>query len=139
MKVVFLDFDGVLNPYKNYKADCVFSKSAVQSLNDLLEKIPSLKIVVSSSWRHKGLDFVKEVLKKNGVDSSKVIDITDEKKREDRGKHVERWLSTHKEVSKFVILDDDNHMDKLMDRLVKTNSYVGLTEKDVRKALELLS
>lgn len=139
MKVIFLDFDGVMNPENNYKPDCVFSKSAVKNLNKLLAEAPDAKIVVSSAWRHKGLEFVKDTLSKNGIDSERVTDITDLVHRNDRGHHIERYLKDHKEIKQFVILDDRNDMDKVLDHLVKISFMVGITSKDVKKALAILS
>lgn len=133
MKVVFLDIDGVLRVLNK------FSESAVKNLNKLLEEVPELKIVVSSAWRHKGLKYVKDMLEDNGVDSSRIIGITDTKKDSpDRGHHIERWLDKHKEVTKFVILDDKEDMDRVVKELVKTNPYVGLTSSDVKKAIKKL-
>ena len=139
MKVVFLDFDGVLNPERNYGADCNFSKAAVKNLNTLLEKEPDLKIVISSAWRHKGIMFCKEVLIKNGVNSQRrVIGITDMKNDGERGDNIKRFLENRNEINKFVILDDRRDMADLKDNLVKVSPIHGLTEKDVEKALEIL-
>ena len=138
MKVIFLDFDGVLNTENNFSSTGDFSKSACKNLNKLLEDSRELKIVISSSWRHKGLKKVKEVLKGNGIDVSRVIDITDETDRDDRGHHIERFIADHPEIKHYVILDDKADMDKILDHLVQINPVVGLTSKDIQKALEIL-
>lgn len=138
MKVIFLDFDGVMNPENNYKPDCVFSKAAVKNLNKILSECPEAKIVVSSAWRHKGLKFVKDTLDKNGIDSGRVEGITDLPHRTDRGHHIERYLEDHKKIKQFVILDDRNDMDKVLDHLVKTSTIVGLTGKDAEAAIKML-
>jgi len=130
----FLDFDGVVI------VNGVFSKAAVFNLNSLLEKEPELKIVISSSWRHKGLEFCKILLEENGIDSDKVIGMTDAKLSEEgRGGHIERYLYSH-DVDKFVILDDQGpkDMDNISSYLVKTNPFVGLTASDVAKAIKIL-
>ncbi len=138
MNIVFLDFDGVLNTESNPSSTGNFSKSACKNLNKLLEDFPSLKIVVSSSWRSKGLKKIKEVLEKNSIDPDKVIDITDEAHRDNRGHHIERFVEDHKDIERFVILDDHRDMDKILDHLVQINPVVGITTKDVKKALEIL-
>lgn len=138
MKVIFLDIDGVLNPFSHLSPEGNFSKIACKHLNALLEGCPEAKVVISSSWRHRGLDVVKDVLKRNGIDCDRVIGMTDETNHDDRGHHIERWLKDHS-VEKFVILDDDSDMtDKEYTKLVKTNSWIGLTEKDVKLALDIL-
>lgn len=138
MKVIFLDFDGVMNPENNYKPDCEFSKAAVKNLNKLLGEHPDAKIVISSAWRRKGLKFVKEVLDKNGINSDKVVGITDEKHTTDRGHHIERYLQDIKFIKDFVILDDRRDMDKVLDHLVHINPRIGLTEKDIEEASKIL-
>ena len=99
MKVVFLDFDGVIN------INGSFSPAAIKNLSKLLEKDPELKIIVSSSWRHNGLKFVKDTLSKEGIDKDRVVDTTDSTQRDDRGHHIERWIQDHKPEA-FVILDE---------------------------------
>jgi hypothetical protein len=131
MKICFCDFDGVL------RIGDKFSPSAIKNLNRLLKKEPDLKIVVSSSWRHRGLKFCKGMLEKQGVDSERVVDTTDGAKRNNRGHHIERWIKDHKPEA-FVILDNKADMDKVLDHLVQTNSFIGLTESDVKKSLDIL-
>jgi hypothetical protein len=137
MKVIFLDFDGVMNPEKNYQPDCNFSKAAVKNLNTLLDEVPDAKIVVSSAWRHRGIMFVKEVLKKNGVTSGRVVGITDLKHETDRGHHIERYVKDHS-IETYVILDDRRDMDSSLSHLVHVNPVVGLTEKNVEDAVKML-
>jgi hypothetical protein len=131
MKIAFVDFDGML------KINGSFSPSAIKNLNKLLKEEPDLKIVISSSWRHRGLKFCKNALEKQGIDPEKVVDTTDSTSRDDRGHHIERYVKDHG-LESFVILDDKNDMDKVLDHLVQTNSFVGLTEADTKKALDIL-
>jgi len=138
MKVVFLDFDGVLNTENSYSSTGDFSKAACENLHKFLNSMPGLKIVVSSSWRHKGLTKVKEILEKNGFAPKRVIDITDETERTDRGHHIERYVQDHKDIENFVILDDKADMDKILAHLVQINPVVGFTTKDAEKARKIL-
>jgi len=131
MKVLFLDIHEVL------RLNGKDSPSAYKNLNMLLKDVPELKIVVSSSLRHKGLKFVKELLGKNGVDKDRIIDVTDSIMRDDRGHHIERWVDDH-ELESFVIFDDKDDMDSVLDHLVQINPHVGLTSADCRKALDIL-
>lgn len=137
MKVLFLDFDGVLNNYKDRNFGEDFSKSSCKNLNSLLKKCPELKIVISSSWRYHGMEYCIGVLEKNGVDASSVIDVTG-KEHGIRGNQIQAWLDRHTEVTAFVIVDDNSDMGELTHKLVKTNGFVGLTSKEVRLALQVL-
>lgn len=134
MKVVYADFDGVIFTFGEYN----FSKVACRNFSLLLQKEPDLKIVISSSWRHLGIEQCKKTLDANGIDSSRVVRITGDESGE-RGNQIQADLDRHPEVTNFVILDDDTDFTKLMDKLVHTNPSVGLTEADVQKAIDILN
>lgn len=132
MKIIALDIDGVL------MVNGIFSQAAVKNLNDLLDKVPDLNIIISSSWRHRGLNFVKNMLKQAGVNACRVIDRTDLTDSDDRGHHIERWIEDNSPDA-FVVLDDKADMAGILDHLVQTNPHVGLTSADTKKALDILS
>lgn len=142
MKVLFLDFDGVLNLWPSPQRDGKFDKEACINLEYLLIKVPDLKIVVSSAWRIWGLDSVRETLKQNGIDPRKVIDITGDEQTEDkkshRGYQVQCWLDKHKEVTHFVVFDDESDFDNMKDKLVRIARFKGITQANVEKAIEIL-
>ncbi len=142
MKILFLDFDGVLNPFMHFSHTGKFSAVCSGHIRDMLIKEPTLRIVVSSTWRSKGLDSVRAILKNIGIDPTKVIGVTPGPFSEhglDREHHIEKWLNAHKDVSNFVIIDDMAEIPDLQNKYVITNSYVGCTEADKNKALEILS
>lgn len=134
MKILMLDIDGVIWSYRTYQ----FSSEACKNLNDLLEQESDLKIVVSSSWRKLGRDQVERALNKNGIDPTRVYDMTGNEP-EGRGEQIQAWLDRNPGVTSFVILDDEtSDMTKLLDRVVKPDRYIGLTSADVHKALDIL-
>lgn len=143
MKVLFLDFDGVLNLYPAPSRSGNFHKTCCINLEMLLNKVPELKIVVSSSWRTYGLDAVKDILKSNGIDPRRVIDVTGHEEspdsRDHRGFQVEEWLKRHPKVNSFAIVDDNSDFKPLHDKLVQTQRTMGLTQINVEKILEILS
>lgn len=140
MKVLFLDFDGVINTFHSHtKGDGdTFSKLPCKNLNKLLSKVPDLQIVVSSAWRMHGVVRVVEILQKNGIDPTRVAGITGDEPGP-RGVQIQHWLNRNPTVTNIVIIDDDSDMEHLMNKLVKTNSFVGLTTKDVDSAVEILN
>ncbi|MCX9024639.1 MAG: HAD domain-containing protein [Candidatus Methanoperedens sp.] len=137
MKVLFLDFDGVLNSYKDRNFGREFSKAPCENLNTLLERIKDLKIVISSAWRHLGLEECKEVLKENGINTDRVIDITGDERGE-RGHQIQCWLDRNPGVTGMAIVDDESDMADLKSKLVKTNGFIGLTSKHVDEIVETL-
>ena len=138
VKILFLDFDGVLNNYKERNFGEKFSSAACGNLNLLLSRVPDLQIVVSSSWRIWGLDYLRKVLYKNGIDPERAIDVTG---KEDgiRGIQIQAWLDRNPGVTNMVIIDDESDMGALSNKLAKTSMYVGLTSKEVDQAIEILS
>lgn len=143
MKILFLDFDGVLNLSSQKGVDASFDRVSMVNLEFILNKEPNLKIVVSSAWRHKGIEAVREVLKNNGLDPRKVIDVTGEEQSEDerdhRGYQVECWLKNHPEVKSFAILDDKDDFVPLKHKLIRTKNKSGLTQSKAEKVLEILN
>lgn len=140
MKIVFLDFDGVINPLTFHHSESGFSQSACSHVQEMLAKDSEIRIVVSSAWRRHGLAVVKKILQENGIDQSRVIDVTDSEggwTPENRDKQILRWLENHKEIKHFVAVDD-YPLPKLVPNYVKTNGYVGFTQKDAEIALRIL-
>ena len=139
MKVLFLDVDGVLNNFHMRNFGEAFSPPSCDALNSILDRVPDLKIVISSSWRMWGTDYMQKLLEKNGIKDakSKVIDITGQEQGI-RGYQIQCWLDRNPSVAKFAILDDESDMGPLLDRLVKTNGYVGLTSTDADRVVDLL-
>lgn len=137
MKVIFLDFDGVLAPYGGRYEAGKFSKAPVENFNKILKACPEAKIVVSSSWRRHGLKYVVGMIERNGIDSSRVVGITPEEDPKGRENHIQAYLDAHKDIEQFVVIDDE-HLDKFKKRWVGTNKYIGLTETDSKNAIDLL-
>ena len=159
MKILFLDFDGVLNWSDFiYKKDPEYiehnlridhrakqiSRSRVQLLNQLVDQFPDLLFVVSSSWRKNNtLDNLQKILEFHGFRGT-LLDITPSL-AERRGQEIKRWLDTKPPqfnfvVDKFVILDDDSDMEPIMEHLVKTSFWNnGLQQNHIDEIIKRLS
>lgn len=155
MKVIFLDFDGVITTLKSkYKLDL----KALSLLKEIINATDA-KIVISSSWRRHTLeDTIKELqdtsdVRMNGIEFpfiDRIIGITDrifgfaltDKEKHIsllRGVEIREWLKEHPEVTNYVILDDDSDM--LLEQanhFVKTDTYEGLTNENVEQAINIL-
>jgi hypothetical protein len=125
MKVIFLDFDGVLTTRSTQfgfgDPSCVMALNQITSLTDA-------KIVVSSPWRFQGLKAVRENLRNWGV-VAEVIDVTPRLPDDSgtRGDEIRQWLIENPVVSRFIILDDDIDMGVLRGHLIRCDSELGLT------------
>jgi hypothetical protein len=136
MKIVFLDFDGVLTTKSTQfgfgDPSCVLALNRITTMTDA-------KIVVSSTWRFQGLKTCQENLKNWGV-AAEVIDITPRLQNDNgsRGDEIRQWLIENPSVSRFVIIDDDTDMGDLREHLVKCDTNVGLTDALVNFAVQKL-
>lgn len=147
MKIIFLDIDGVLNkmePAPDFEPECV------AAFNHIVEMVPGVQVVISSSWRylvHQGHYTVygfAHMLSTHGL-HGKLIDVTRpdisrlddrESETEPRWRQIADWLKG-KQVASYVVLDDDpgafgHHP------FVRIGSRVGLTMQAAQLAIEVL-
>ena len=144
MKVIFLDFDGVITiPPKWYlKADLIKN---VKKIVDTT----GAKIVVSSSWR---MDSVQETINRMIIRPKRcprnkmlnwlidnLYDVTNTYKGL-RGQEIKDWLDEHNDIENYVIIDDDGDMlDEQLYHFVQTNYEDGLTEVETKRAIKVLN
>ena len=144
MKVVFLDIDGVLNNVA----------SAAEGIDILPEKVILVRrlcqvtgasIVLSSSWRILfDIEFLRDLLYHTGLRQrwagDKPVEVIGVTPRLDqiRGIEIQKWLDDH-QVTDYVIIDDDSDMLEIqMVNFIKTDNNIGLTSRDVDRAIEIL-
>lgn len=150
MKIIFLDFDGVITtPSSKY---CL-SPPHMDILGKILESTGAY-IVISSSWRRYNLEQTINFITSSSNPfvgenpfpfTDKVIDITKRltpiKMSEYiyRGDEIKEWLDNN-EVESYVILDDINNMLSCQqNNLVLTDEKKGLIDKDAQKAIRILN
>ena len=158
MKVIFLDCDGVLN-YKGCRAR---SPKGYKGISDvklkLLKEIvdaTAARIVLISTWKNgwekdrsritdEDTLYLLRKFRKHGLS---VFDKTGENAWMNRGQGIFSWLSFHKDVTEWVVLDDEFFSDYeeygIMERLVKIDNPGenggGLQPEHVAKAIEVLN
>ena len=154
MKAIFLDIDGVLNCESTHET----TRSGVTFVEDRFVKrlktivdATDARVVLSSDWRYDrdcvgyNGDYLElvEKLFEYGIEFYGFTSVCLRNDRgfpiENRGFEINQYLIEHHEVDKFVILDDRCDMEPHLDRLVMTSYDTGLTEEDVKEAIELLS
>lgn len=151
MKVIFLDVDGVLNysacwsrKENKGKGTLIWDDECIAQLNRIIKETGA-KIVVSSTWRSSP-DHYDAVLNKMNIKGefigktprSVVVSHWDGSQR---GDEIQAWMDSQEiePIEKFVILDDDDDMRHLVDRLVQTSfDKKGLTKELADKAIEML-
>jgi hypothetical protein len=156
MKVLFLDIDGVLNSEQsavyyhrlweaNKPRDCPKEEDelcpiAISNLRFIAENCPDLKIVITSVWRlGEKLERFQKIFKNVGLDPDLLIGMTPGTYNAYRGAEIQDWLNKHgSKVESFAIVDDDDDMAHLADKLVQTHWTLGLTILDAKKILDML-
>lgn len=163
MKVIFLDFDGVLNVITQGHDDFggIFHEHLVDNLRYIIEETGA-KIVISSSWKSDGLFKLVDMWKSRNY-PGEIIGTTPNKVEVinsgmcklyvlvHRGHEIKLWLDIYqKNIENYVILDDDNDMlDSQKEHFVLTSGNsdhedcvdigYGLTRKCAEKAIEILN
>lgn len=153
MKVIFLDFDGVMDtayyghilgkeglPYHD-EFGAVFDPNCVKCLKEIVDKTGA-EIVVTSSW--KSLMTNRDMLnmwEQRGLPGY-VIDLTPSSSGcRHRGDEIDAWLKECKDECQYVILDDideSNFNEHQLPRSIVVNPYHGLDKEAAEKVIELL-
>ena len=151
-KIIFLDVDGVLNFWDCWidsipnvlRGDDKTQKLSLDCINQLNRIIDETgaKIVISSTWRkYKWLyDFLLSSPIKGEIIGETPDLLYDVSRKTSRGLEIKEWLNDeYGEPCHFIILDDDDDMDDLMDHLIQTNYDDGLTEEIANKVISKLN
>jgi len=147
-KILFLDFDGVLNNTNFLREESKTNPDAFRCLDPencknlkwILFKIPDLQIVISSTWRILYTMFeLKKKLSEHGIQPCRIVDRTPRLTLSGtiRGLEIQRWLDDNiKDECQFIILDDDSDMGDLFKYLLNIDRYVGLNNGYAQRVVE---
>lgn len=133
IKLIFLDIDGVLNTLwtpivDNMNPLIKWDPEKVYMIREIVN-ITGADVVLSSTWR-KYKDIATILFDMGLLDivigKTPVIHGIDVK----RGHEIQMFIDNMKEpVDEFVIIDDDEDMEHLMNKLVHINYLTGLTQQ----------
>ena len=150
-KILFLDFDGVLNT-EHYQSllqyqgkpwqdeyGAFFDPKAVKQLKRIIDATDA-DIVVESSWKYLGLDAMKELWEVRNLPGT-IIDITPSLLGKNKGVEIASWLSKYaKQDIRYVIIDDEYViLDSQLPHFILTNPYEGITEEQANRAISMLN
>ena len=167
-KIIFLDFDGVLNTEhyqgllqyqgKSWQDEygAFFDPKSVKQLKKIIDATDA-DIVVESSWKYLGLDAMKELWKVRSL-PGRVIDITPSSVSDEylsnvdldnldasmlhcKGLEIASWLSKYETQDiRYVIIDDEYViLDSQLSHFILTNPYEGITEEQADKTISILN
>ena len=166
-RFIFLDFDGVLNTV-TWQRHCmmnglptedgfgpVFDPEAVANLATILDSVPDVGIVITSSWKLEGEEKMRRLWQKRGL-PGKLLGIApdyvpsfDDKAFDEilqgnlpvgRGADIKAWLEQNNAHDcSYVIFDDlPDFFPEQQSHYIETDPRVGITSEDAKKAIELL-
>lgn len=149
MKVIFLDFDGVLNSNtynaSQWKPGVLIDPSRMILLKRLVDATAA-KIVLSTSWKeHWNQDesccddtgiLINRIFEEHGL---KIFDKIPDTET-GRADGIASWLAAHPDTEQFVVIDDmPLGSGILKNRCILTSRLrQGLDEDDVRQAVKML-
>lgn len=167
-KVIFIDFDGVLNTEKYLAAlrqggwkwydeyGPLFDPEAVGNLKKVMDAVPDAIIVINSSWKLEGLERMHQLWESRNL-PGKIHSITpdyvpdllniDLDNYDDialfagKGNEVGQWIDKYAPKGcAYVIFDDvPDFLPEQEEHLVCTDPRVGITAEDAEKAIHILN
>ena len=168
MKIIFLDFDGVLNT-SAWQRHCVarglpaedgfgpvFDPEAVANLSQIITAVPDVGIVITSNWKWEGERKMRRLWRKRKL-PGKLLGVTpdyipnfDDKDYDEilqgrlpigRGAEIRNWQEQNKATDcPYVIIDDiSDFYPEQCPHYIETDPHVGITEEDASKAIEILN
>lgn len=167
VKLIFLDFDGVLNndSWNDYRYATMvgeFNKTFdtqsqkldpinIQVLQRLIDMVPDAMIVFSTSWKwSQTVDSLIDTLESSGliIDKDRFFGKTPDlfghfalNRADEINKFFDEFDQNHpdKEITSFAILDDVDIMKNLKDNWVLTKMENGLTLDNIHDAYYMLT
>ena len=148
INVIFLDVNGVLNSTKklidlyietgkpNLGINYPFDEECMNNLKYLVEETNSY-LIISSSWRKRvdKKERLLEELRKYDLDK-RIIGYT--KILGPKLDELKNYILLFSNNINFIVLDDDKRLESMVDNLIITNSYYGLSKENVDTGIRLL-
>lgn len=162
-KVIFLDFDGVMNTERyiagrrrsglqaSDRYGYLFDPEAVENLRRIIGATGA-EVVISSSWRLEGEERMKDMWHERAL-PGQLIGITGqslhanfpmsagEKAGAAKGEEIRSWLKGHvPQPYSYVILDDEADIrPEQLPHFIQTNPRIGITRADAERAILILN
>lgn len=151
-KIIFLDFDGVMNtgkydlylnqhnlPEKD-EFGVVFDSDCINALKHIIEETKA-EIVISSSWKdYLNIEEIKQMWAQRNLPGVP-IDVTPSISIH-HGDEIDAWLNRRPVTCHYVIIDDQSYEEfhnYQYPHLVTTNNFNGLTMSLAQKAINILN
>ncbi len=139
MKVIFLDFDGVIN--ENANSDDFVNPLFVNEIKKIMDKTDAKIVVTSNKRKEKSFCYQKYIkpLLQMGVEIYDYTPFVNGKLEETRELEIESYLKNHPEIQEFVIIEDDYVMQRLYDHQVFIEYSNGFVSEYIDPTLRILN
>ena len=167
-KIIFLDFDGVLNTEYHQRLlqyegkvwqdnhGASFDPKAVKQLQTIVD-MTHADIVIESSWKYLGLEAMQDMWKDRQLSGKVIIltpsaisdnillstdlDVLDSSMLHCKGAEIASWLhENNMQEVPYVIIDDEYViLESQLPHFILTNPYDGLTEELAMRAIDILN
>lgn len=143
MKIIFLDFDGVINDFLTFDE---VNKCNVLVLKEIIDKTGALVVVTSSKkYTFQSLNINKfdtlcyklyiEQLNKMGISIWDFTPLVDK----NRELEILKYLACNPKIEHFLILDDDYIFESLKEHQIYIDLQSGLRECHIKPAVDILN
>lgn len=143
--IIFLDLHGVIitkwNKLPNGELDCTsgWDKECIKHLNTITDKADAKLVIISDCKKEVKWNELVELFKEIGV-TGKLIGKTIDIDKHLRIEQIDNYMKNHN-VKKFIVLDDKAFDYKtepdVSKAWIQPEHHVGLTEKEVKLALQI--
>ena len=134
MKIIFLDFNGVLDTWENMD---IINDDNLNRLKRLVDETDS-NVVYSSSNRYSR--FGKSIMLKLISSGINIVGVTP--KLSSREDEIKTYLNEHPDIVNYCIIDDDYDMESMKEHMVKlpvqSEGSLGFTDEYYQQALNIL-
>lgn len=144
MKIIFLDIDGPMIPYRMYftgsrpfnneNNSFVWDPIAVQMINSLTSECDA-KIVFNTVHNENPSEILLHQAKFNGLLNIHEDVKTNYPFTENRYQAITEWVDKHNTISDWIVIDD---VQVCLTRQVKINFDIGITLDNYKKAYAML-
>lgn len=142
MKVIFLDFNGVLDTYENMN---IVDPDNLAILKEVIEETGA-KLVVSSSIKNtyfysghhnRVMEYLIDVLTENNIEIYGITPWLEKREME-----IIEYLKSNPDISEYCIIDDDYYFESMKEHMVKLRHQWlgsnGLKEIDKNQIIKIL-
>ncbi len=147
--LIFLDIDGVMLPANSWRKPEIledgfmnFNQAATIALQKIISETAGDIILTTSHKSKYSINKWKNIFKNRNIIANNFSKLPENTLHLNRKDEILNWLNANNIYDNFIIIDDDKSLNELpvaiKDKLIQTNSSIGLTEQIAENTLKTL-